>query len=163
LMTNSLDRQPWSISTVAFHQSPLPRRRCYEIWIYCDSLFWRVKSDLLIFHSGLLVDCRDHISMSCVPAFLTLKPVPLTVRLIQITAGWTTLRGVCRVDLLSFATCDRRLEFDSFLQSPTMPITHSTRYLFAPGSPSDVQLLGHYTTRPSFLERLCDRSIDLIV
>src|SRR5262249_46520656 len=63
-------------------------------------------------------------------------------RLVQITAGRTNLLGVCRVDLLSTATCRRRLEFYSPLQCSAMPITHSPRYLNA-----SAQDLGYPSSR----------------
>ena len=62
---------------------------------YPHRLFRRPKSDLSIIHSCLHVYCCDHIGMTSVSAFLTLKPVTFAVRLAQITAGWTNLRSVC--------------------------------------------------------------------
>ena len=73
-------------------------------------LFWRVKSDPSIKISALLIDRRDLIRISSMPAIQTLKHISFAVRLIQVTALWTGLRGVCRIDLLSTATCRRRLE-----------------------------------------------------
>ena len=75
-----------------------------------DGLFWRVKSDPMIIISALLVLSRDLIRISSMSAYLTLKLIPFAIRLIQITALGTRLRGVCRVDLLSTAACRRRLE-----------------------------------------------------
>ena len=75
-----------------------------------DGLFRRVKSDPLIIISALLVLSRDLIRISSMSALLTLKLVPFAVRLFQVSAFRTGLRGVCRIDLLSTATCRRRLE-----------------------------------------------------
>ncbi len=88
-----------------------------------DGLFRRIKSDPRIIDSCLLVDCRDHIRMARVPAFDALKPISLAIRLTQITASGTGLRAVCRIDLLSTASCRRRLEADPFPQRVSMPIT----------------------------------------
>ena len=79
-------------------------------------LFRRVKSDPSIRISALLIDCRDLIRMTSMLALETLKHIALTVRLIQITAIRTGLRGVCGVDLLSTATCRRRLKL-AFVQT----------------------------------------------
>src|SRR5215468_5723992 len=92
--------------------------------------FWRVKSDPSIIISALLVLSRDLIRISSMSALLTLKLIPSAVRLVQVSAFRTGLRGVCRIDLLSTATCRRRLELKTFFQCRTTPITHSTRYLF---------------------------------
>ena len=69
-----------------------------------DGLFRRVKSDPLIIISALLVLSRDLIRISPMSALLTLKLVPFAVRLIQVTAFRTGLRGVRRIDLLSTAS-----------------------------------------------------------
>src|SRR6266498_3446772 len=79
-------------------------------------LFWRVKSDPSIKISALLIDCRDLIRMTSMLALETLKHIAFAVRLVQITAFWTCLRGVCRIDLLSTTTCRRRLKLESFFQ-----------------------------------------------
>ena len=76
-------------------------------------LFWRVKSDPSIKISALLIDRRDLIRMTSMLALETLKHIAFAVRLVQITASWTCLRGVCRIDLLSTATCRRRLKLES--------------------------------------------------
>ena len=76
-------------------------------------LFWRVKSDPSIKISALLIDRRDLIRMTSMLALETLKHIAFAVRLVQITASWTCLRGVRRIDLLSTATCRRRLELQS--------------------------------------------------
>ena len=73
-------------------------------------LFWRVKSDPSIKISALLIDRRDLIRFSSMLALETLKHIPFAVRLIQVSAFWTCLRGVRRIDLLSTANCRRRLE-----------------------------------------------------
>ena len=72
-------------------------------------LFWRVKSDPSIKISALLIDRRDLIRMTSMLALQALKHLAFAIRLIQVTALWTCLRGVCRIDLLSTATCRRRL------------------------------------------------------
>src|SRR5262249_24477359 len=125
-------------------------------------LFWRVYSDPSIIISALLVLSRDLIRISSMPALLTLKPVPFVVRLFQVSAFRTGLRGVCRIDLLSTATCRRRLELKTFFQCRTMPIAHSTRDLLARRFSSNVQLFGHYHLWLSPFDQLVDRSIDLI-
>ena len=73
-------------------------------------LFWRVKSDPSIIISALLIDRRDLIRISSMLALETLKHIAFAVRLVQIAAFRTCLRGVRRIDLLSTATCRRRLE-----------------------------------------------------
>ena len=95
-----------------------------------DPLFRRIKSDPSIIISALLVLRRDLIRIPSMSALPTLKLVPFAVRLIQVTAFRTGLRGVCWTDLLSTATCRRRLELNTFFQSRTTPMTHSTRNLF---------------------------------
>src|SRR5215470_17609904 len=95
-------------------------------------------------------------------ALLTLKLVPFAVRLLQVTAFRTGLRCVCWIDLLSTATCRRRLKLKTFFQCRTTPITHSTRYLFTRRFSSNVQLFGHYHLRLSPFDQFVDRSIDLI-
>src|SRR5215468_9329146 len=127
-----------------------------------DGLFRRVKSDPLIIISALLVLSRDLIRISSMSALLTLKLVPFAVRLIQVSAFRTGLRGVCRIDLLSTATCRRRLELKTFFQCRTTPITHSTRDLFTRPFSSKVELFGHDHLRLSPLDQFVDRSIDLI-
>ena len=66
--------------------------------------FRRVKSDPSIKISALLVLSRDLIRMTLMSALLTLKHVPFAVRLFQVTAFRTGLRGVCWIDLLSTAS-----------------------------------------------------------
>ena len=68
---------------------------------FLDGLFRRIKSDPSIKISVLLIDGCDLIRMTSTLALETLKHIALTVRLIQITAIRTGLRGVCGVDLLS--------------------------------------------------------------
>jgi hypothetical protein len=119
-----------------------------------DGLFWRVKSDPSIIIPALLVLSRDLIRISSMSALLTLKLVPFAVRLIQITAFRTGLRGVCRIDLLSTTTCRRRLELKTiFLMS---------RDLFTRPFSSKIELFYHYHLRLSPLDQFVDRSIDLI-
>ncbi len=77
---------------------------------FLDGLFWRIKSDPGIKIPLLLVESRDLIRISPMPAFQALKHIAFTVRLIQVTALGTGLRGICRIDLLPTATCRRRLE-----------------------------------------------------
>ena len=67
-------------------------------------LFWRVKSDPSIKISALLIDRRDLIRLTSMLALETLKHIAFAVRLVQITASWTCLRGVGRIDLLSTAS-----------------------------------------------------------
>src|SRR6266511_529378 len=125
-------------------------------------LFWRVKSDPSIKISALLIYRRDLIRMTSMLALETLKHIAFAVRLVQITAFWTCLRGVRRIDLLSATTCRRRLELNTFFSCRTTPITHSTRYLFTRPFSSNVQLFGPYHLRLSPFDQFVDRSIDLI-
>src|SRR5262245_2853160 len=91
--------------------------------------------------------------MTSMLALETLKQVSFAVRLIQVTALGTGLRGVCRIDLLATATCRRRLELKPFFERRTMPITHTTRYFFALRFPAKIELFADDNLR---------RSIDLI-
>jgi len=68
-----------------------------------------------------------------------------------------------RLDLLSTATCRRRLELYALPQCSAMPITHSPRDFFALRRTSDIQLLRHDRFGFSFFERLGYRSIDLVL
>src|SRR5215475_5583336 len=107
-----------------------------------DGLFWHVKSDPSIIISALLVLSRDLIRISSMSALLTLKHIPFAVRLVQVSAFRTGLRGVCRVDLLSTATCRRRLELKTLFQCRTAPMAHSTRYFLTRSFSPKVQLFG---------------------
>src|SRR5262245_66526306 len=100
-------------------QSGFVIREQYSLYF----LFWRVNSDPSIKISPLLVLSRDLIRMTSMLALETLKYITIAVRLIQVTALWTYLRGVCRIDLLATATCRRRLELKPFFERRTMPIT----------------------------------------
>ncbi len=60
------------------------------------------------------LDCRNLIAMPLMPAVLTLKPVPVSVCSINVTASRTGLGSIGRVHVLSTATCRRRLKLDSF-------------------------------------------------
>ncbi len=127
-----------------------------------DSLFRRVKIDPSIIISALLVLSRDLIRISSMPALLTLKHVPFAVRLFQVSAFRTGLRGVCRIDLLSTAACRRRLELKTIFQCRTLPIAHPPRNFFTWPSSPNVEFFGHYHLRLSPFDHLVDRSIDLI-
>src|SRR5262245_32960803 len=127
-----------------------------------DGLFRRVKSDPSIIISALLVLSRDLIRISSMPALLTLKLVPFAVRLFQVSAFWTGLRGVCWIDLLSTATCRRRLELKTIFYCRTMPVAHPPRNFFTWPSSPKVELFGHDHLRLSPFDHLVDRSIDLI-